>query len=376
MTALKRWRLGAALLLAAGACTAHAKTELLKHDDGAQDGKLSMTGEGHAVRFECPDDGKWRVTGIRLHGSRYGTAQAPNEDFKIVIASEDFQELVEIDKPYSLFKRGNEKWVRVGFDPVEVQGAFQVAVFFNPTRTKGVYVGIDEDSSPSHSSIVKVSDPAKEPRELEGDWMIRAYVTDKLDGASQRLLSESDRMKARDDEEAARDAELLGDARSITLKHDDGPTDDYINIREAFYTVRFETPQDVEAYVWQVQMYASEFGGRHNSEEVSGDVYILDKSRRILSRTTFPYSVASQERQWVAIPTLPTKVEGTFYVSIRTHGAKTKGLYVGYQEEAGQDAASADERKGDRIAPGDWSNKFSDMQWLIRAKVADRPVVY
>ena len=38
--------------------------------------------------------------------------------------------------------------------------------------------------------------------------------------------------------------------------------------------------------------------------------------------------------------------------------------------------ASADELHENSVKPGDWSAKFKDKQWMIRAKVADRPVVY
>ncbi len=363
-------------LLMIAAHVAAADIKLLKHDDGSQESKRSMAGSGQAVRFECPDGQKWYVTGIRIHGSRYGTAQAPNEDFKIVIASDDLSQRVEISKPYSLFDRGREKWVRINFDPVEVQGPFHAAVFFNPTRTKGVYVGIDSDAKPTHSSILLASDPGNKDSDLEGDWMIQAYVTDEVDGEVRKLMSDEARAGRRVQEEASRDAKLLGDAKSLTLKHDDGPTEDKMNIQGALYSVQFETPKNVEGFVWQVQMYASQFGAQHDSEAVSGDIYILDENRKILSRSTFPYSRATQEAQWISVPTLPTKVQGKFYVSVDAHGTKYKGLYLRYLDAEQQQVASTDARTGMQVQPADWSEKFDHMQWLLRVKIADRPVVY
>lgn len=365
-----------ATLLLVVAQEAAADKKLLKHDDGSPEGKRSMTGAGHAVQFECPDSGKWYVTGIRLHGARYGTAQAPSEDFLIVIASGDLSQRVEIKKPYSLFERGKEKWVRVNFDPVEVEGAFHAAVFFNPTRTRGVFVGIDKNANPTHSSILLANDPGSKQSDLEGDWMIRAYVANEVDGDVQKLQGDQARAATQMAEEAQRDAEVLGDAKSLTLKHDDGPTEERMNIQGALYTMEFETPKNVEAYVWQVQMYASQFGGQHDAEAVSGDVYILDANRQIVTRTTFPYSQATQQSQWVSIPTLPTKVQGKFYVSVDTHGGKSKGLYVGYADGNPQKVGSTDARTGDKIEPAEWSQKYEHMQWLLRVKVADRPVVY
>lgn len=355
---------------------AQAKIVTLQHDDGSQEGKRSMTGGGHAVRFECPDDKTWYLKAVSVHGSRYGTAKAPNEDFQVVVASDDFKQRREIYRPYKLFKRGDEKWTRFGVDPVAVKGAFYVGVFFNPTRTKGVYVGIDADSSPTHSVSLSVSEPDKKQSDLEGDWMIRAYLTDEDDGQAQPLLGETERAEQMKADEAAYDKERLGDTRSLTLSHDSGEMSDYMNIQGAMYTVEFETPKNVEAYVWQVQVYASQFGGQHDSEAVSGDVYVLDGERKILSRSTFPYSVSTQQKQWISIPTLPTKVQGKFYVSLDTHGTSHKGLYLGYQKGNTDGHASTDERQDDHIKSADWSKKFADKQWMIRAKVADRPVVY
>ncbi|TWT73840.1 hypothetical protein Pla123a_37340 [Posidoniimonas polymericola] len=362
------------IALAVFATTAAAKTELLKHDDGSQEGKRSMTGGMHSVRFECPE-GEWRLTGIRLHGSRYGAGQAPNEDFLVLVTNEDHSQQIEIKQPYSLFERGPEKWVRINFDPVAVSGAFHVAVFFNPTRTKGVYVGIDEGSS-ANSFVRTASDPSAAGDKLDGEWMIRAYLTDDTAGAARRLMTNEQRTEQQADREQSIERELLGDARSLTLKHDDGPTDDHMNIQGACYTVGYETPKNVEAYVWQVQIYASQFGREHDSEAVSGDVYVLDQDRNILSRTTFPYSVATQRKDWISIPTLPTKVQGRFYVSVDAHGKNNKGLYLGYRDDPEQTVASSDSREGDAIRPAEWSGRFSNMQWLIRVKVADRPVVY
>ncbi len=171
--------------------------------------------------------------------------------------------------------------------------------------------------------------------------------------------------------------ELLGEAKSITLRHDSGETEDQLNVSGgAFYTLEFETPKEVEAIVWQVQIYASQFGRKHDSEAVNGDVYILDEDRKIISRTSFPYSVVSTEKQWVSIPTLPTAVKGKFYICINAHGSRYKGLYMGYVKGNEEGKASTDGIEEDSIVSQDWSKKFKDKQWLIRVKIADRPVVY
>ncbi len=376
MTNLLRisWALSFLVLLASPA--AGEKTLCLKHDDGSQESKRSMTGSGHAVRFECPDDETWYVKALSIHGSRYGTRKSPNDDFQVIIANEDLSRRREIKKPYSLFKRGKEEWVRFGVKPIAVQGAFHVAVFFNPTRTKGVYVGVDGDSSPTHSATIVASDPDKKQSDLEGDWMIRVYLAKQIPGQSQQLLDDAARAKQLKQEEDDGDALVLGDARSLTLEHDARQMDDHMNIQGALYTIAFETPKNVEGNVWQVQIYASQFGGKHDGEAVNGDVYILDKNRKVVTRTTFPYSLATQQKQWISIPTLATKVQGKFFVSIDSHGTKYKGIYMGYRDGNKLQQASTDELQDEHVRPADWSKKFDHMQWMIRVKLADRPVAY
>lgn len=183
-------------------------------------------------------------------------------------------------------------------------------------------------------------------------------------------------IQAADSKAEETDKELLEEARSIKLQNDTGETEDYLNVGGAIYTMEFETPKDIEAFVWQVQIYASQFGSRHDSEAVNGDVYILDENRKIISRTSFPYSLATQEREWISIPTLPTEVKGKFYVSINTHGGRFKGFYMGYVDGNKEGKASTDAIDEEKIVSQKWSKKFSDKQWLIRADIADRPIVY
>ena len=193
---------------------------------------------------------------------------------------------------------------------------------------------------------MSVSDPSSQGSEIEGNWMIRAYLTKEISGKAKTLLGDAERAEKMSEEDERRDADILGEARSLTLKQDTDAMDDHMNIQGALYTVEFDTPKNVEGYVWQVQIFASQFGGEHDSEAVSGDVYILDENRQVVTRTTFPYSLATQQKQWISIPTLPTKVQGKFYVSIDAHGGRFKGLYMGYQE--GNQEAPGHHRRANR----------------------------
>ena len=45
------------------------------------------------IQFELPE-GVTKVKGIRIHGSRYGKAQAPNEDFEITFLATKWDEVL------------------------------------------------------------------------------------------------------------------------------------------------------------------------------------------------------------------------------------------------------------------------------------------
>jgi hypothetical protein len=151
---------------------------VLKYGDGKADGKKSYGGSGHLIRFEMPQ-GIDRVRGLRIHGSRYGLPQAPDEDFEITLLNEDRSETLDSKAaPYRLFKRGKETWVRVLFDDeVEVPPVFWVALNFNAQQTKGVYVSYDTSTEGKYSRVGLVGDE-EEPKETDfgGDWMVQVML--------------------------------------------------------------------------------------------------------------------------------------------------------------------------------------------------------
>jgi beta-lactamase regulating signal transducer with metallopeptidase domain len=151
---------------------------LLSYGDGKADGKKSYGGSGHMIRFELPD-GVTSVRGLRIHGSRYGLPQAPDEDFEITFLSDDRQETLDTQAaPYRLFKRGKESWVRVLFDEeVELPQKFWVAINFNPHQTKGVYLSYDTSTKGEYSRVGLPGDDA-EPKETAfgGDWMVQVML--------------------------------------------------------------------------------------------------------------------------------------------------------------------------------------------------------
>jgi hypothetical protein len=148
---------------------------VLKHHDGTAEGKKSLGGSGEIIEFTLEGGGE--ITGLRIHGSRYGVPQPPKEEFLIYFLNGNMTELLNARMaPYSLFERGSEQWVDVKFrEPVKVPEKFRVVVDFRAERTKGVYVSFDASTKGKHSFVGLPGLPA-EPTDAGGDWMIEAIT--------------------------------------------------------------------------------------------------------------------------------------------------------------------------------------------------------
>ena len=152
-----------------------AEARKLGHGDGKADGKKSLGGSGEMIEFALPDEGG-KVSGVKIHGSRYGQANPPDESFLIYFLNEDQSEVVATRMaPYSLFERGPERWVDATFPgPVEVPKKFWVAVDFRPHQSKGVYVSFDASTGGKHS---RTGLPGLKSQEVTyGDWMIEVVL--------------------------------------------------------------------------------------------------------------------------------------------------------------------------------------------------------
>lgn len=172
----RHWVLAVGMLLGLSA-TALAGPQTLEYGDGKEDGKKSLGGSGEMIRFSLPS-GNWKVKGIRIHASRYGMPQAPDEEFLIYVLSEDAMDIVHTETaPYKLFDRGDQKWVKVKFKkPVEVPASFWIALDFRAHKTKGVYVSFDTSTGGQYS---KKGLPGQGTSDVDfaGDWMIQVDLT-------------------------------------------------------------------------------------------------------------------------------------------------------------------------------------------------------
>jgi len=146
--------------------------------DGKPDGKKSLGGSGEMIQLELSPENRM-LAGIEVHGSRYGTADPPNEKFLIYILNADQSEVTATRMaPYSLFERGDEKWVSIRFDKTtEIPADGWVVLNFRAARTKGVYVSYDAESSGERSRTGLPGIEAKKP-DFVGGWMIRPILSE------------------------------------------------------------------------------------------------------------------------------------------------------------------------------------------------------
>jgi RNA polymerase sigma-70 factor (ECF subfamily) len=162
----------------AGPAPVEGAPSVLKYGDGQADGKQSLGGSGEMITFSAPA-APARVKGLRVHGSRYGNPQPPDESFLIYFLSEDRKRILHTEMaPYSLFERGSEQWVEVTFErPVELPKTFWVVLDFRANQNKGVYVSFDASTGGRHSLVGLPGTPTSRPRR-GGDWMIEAVLAE------------------------------------------------------------------------------------------------------------------------------------------------------------------------------------------------------
>src|SRR5262245_24661632 len=87
------WVVALGLLSSAALATAGDGPRTLKYGDGRADGKQSLGGSGELIEFSLPS-GASKVAGVRIHGSRYGPPEAPDESFLIYFLAPDRNRVV------------------------------------------------------------------------------------------------------------------------------------------------------------------------------------------------------------------------------------------------------------------------------------------
>ncbi len=183
----------------------------LTHDDGRQAKKKSIAGGGHAVKFASPGDSSWYVTSVKIFGGRYGRSSS-RDRFQVWICDENFRSIAGHKFSYAKISYGSPRWNTLKLKPTRVTSEFIVCVGFNPSATKGVFVGYDAKSSGYSLGGL----PGRTPKEFgAGDWMIRVTV-DQLKKTTEKSSSRSLRMR----QWTSADGKFKTQAKYLKLKDD------------------------------------------------------------------------------------------------------------------------------------------------------------
>ena len=373
---------------------AAGESKELAHDSGKAGGKRSIAGGGHAVRFEAAAGASY-LTGIRLHGGRYGRPAAPKEEFHVWLCDAEFKQIADFPFPYAQFHHGRPKWVSLKSKPTRVPEEFYVCVGFNPTATNGVFLSHDDQAA--EQSVVGL--PGAEPASFsEGNWMIRAEVVqepstrtwtdtsgsfsveaelvDILDGKVRlkkkdgrditvplAKLSEADQqfVKSRSGKATSSPAtdaaapKLSGTKQE--LKSDDGKPANKKSLPMGF-AVAFEAPSD-SCYLTMIRIHGARYGQRRPPAE-DFHVWLCDKEFKKIADFPFPYARFRHGRfGWVTLKTKPTKVPAEFVICVGFGATATKGVFVSHDAEGRSLVGLAGKPAG----------HFTGGNWLIRATV-------
>ncbi len=146
-------------------------------DDGQRTAERSLAGGGHAVEFRKPA-GTWWIKSVRFCGRRYGGGYDPAETpFTVAVSATAMEPLHAEKAPYALVPADDFSWVEVSLTAaVKCPARFRAILDFDPTSTRGVYVGIAGTKGKA-SFAGRPGGPAE--RFADGEWMIRVVLSKK-----------------------------------------------------------------------------------------------------------------------------------------------------------------------------------------------------
>ncbi len=297
----------------------------LSHVDDSAEGKRSLGGSGHAVKFERPKEAK-HVTAVQIFASRYGLPEAPDEDFYVYLLDGDQKVIKEVPFAYGMIERGQERWYTLKVPVTEVPERFHVALSFDPHRTKGIYVGIDEGIEVSHS-LVGLPEAGFTPVSEAYDWMVRVLMSSDAGAAGDPFALGP--VEGPVVSPARPRAEIPESA--VRLSYVDDSAEGRRSIAGSGHAVKFERPKAAK-YLAAVQIFGSRYGHPEPPRE-DFYVYLLDQNRELIGAVPFPYGMIRRGRErWYTLMVPATEVPEVFYVAVAFNPHQTKGVYMGLDE--------------------------------------------
>ncbi len=400
---------------------------VLSHVGDSKDGMVSFTDSGFAVAFQRPADMK-SVVAVKLFAARYGTPEAPNEDFHVYLLDENKKVLEQVSIPYrkiARMERENElQWYTLEIPAIEVPEKFFVALWFNAEQTKGVYMGIKKKNDAEKHSYVGLPDKGYIQQDSQ-EWMIRAVVSSesgskpthpkvttyedekaadtesaealptrtwndatgafsveaqfagvengkvllkKADGKIARVpldrLSKEDRDFVAEQADAKPSAATPDANKVQELSHDNGKMAGKSSINGGGHAVRFKVDGD-SSCVTSVSLHGSRYGEARPPKE-SFQIWICDVNFKPIATFRFPYSSYTRENPaWKTFRIRPTRVPPEFIVCFGFNPHQTKGVYVSFDDRPSETSSIG--------VPGENPPQpFAKGNWMIRCKVEKR----
>ena len=317
---------------------ARAADRELAHDDGVQADKQSAAGTGHVIRYEAPK-GDWWIQSVRVYGARYGGGYDPAETTcTVALCDEALAPLLSFEVPYSRFAPGRFGWVDIPFPRTTVvPRIFRLVVAFDPSATRGVYVGWAATNE-THSSY-GLPGGAERPFRAEAEWMIRPVLTKKPPG---------------------------GVVRELELALDDGTVAGKKSLGGSGHVIELRKPSGTW-WIQGVRIHGQRYGGGYDPASTSFSVAVTNPKMKPLAEQRAPYALFSGTFAWAdVVLDEPVKAPSRFRVAVDFDPGRTKGVYVGYADASKPSSYTG--RAGGSASP------FADGEWMIRVRlVSEKP---
>lgn len=331
-------------------------------DDTAENCR-SLGASGHAIRLTRPDDVSY-VERVHVFCARYGLPEAPERNFHVYLTDEADIVICDLPFAYGEVQRGgpdDAKWHLFETPSVEVPEDFTVALSFEPSRTSGVYVGLDASVGEAHS-YTGLPDDGFTLMDRVTDWMVRVtLVPTPSEGLEVMRLA---------------DRKLPGETEMpdgcVELYWDDGESDGIQSYGGSGPRIVFKlselVPEETleqELWVHGLRIHGSRYGGGFDPDTTMIQVSFLDAVQEVYATAKIPYAKFSHKPRWVEVTFEdPVRIESQgddlLDIALDPEAHQTKGIYFHYNKDPAESHSSAGRVGGN-------FKDTADREWMIRA---------
>ena len=291
----------------------------------------SLGASGHAVFFERTNGASF-IKSVQIFAGRYGEPEPPKDNFHVYVLNEKMQVLADVDVPYSIVKRGNQRWYTLSMPSIETPRQFYVALAFNPNKTKGIYLGLDKSVAQSHSFVGLPEEGYNKVPETY-DWMVRVTLESAPSGKNgvRRLADWKPPQTAAD-----------SFAGCMEIKFDSAPSEDKQSYGDRGPAIRVTLSEFITGStpaagysIKGFRIYASRYGSGYDPETTFIKSVLQDAQGKVIWQEQLPYALFGYKAKWVDIvPSQPIPVGNLtatpLTLSFNPSAHQTKGIYFHY----------------------------------------------